>query len=111
MAQFARRIIDAKPRPTALISWDTYACSLLRLLQQHGRSIPDDMSIIGMDDILAAQTATPQLSSYRFPMEDMGHSATELVVERIKDRSRPVHQIIVSGKIVERATCAAAPGM
>jgi len=109
MAQYAKQIVDAVPRPTALITWDIYACSLLPLLQNHGLRVPEDISVIGMDDLLASQMATPQLTTYRYPMEDMGRSATELLIERVKDRSRPVHQIMINGKLVERATCSNAP--
>lgn len=106
MAQFAAQIAEANPRPTALITWDIYACSLLPLLQERGLRVPEDISIIGMDDTLKSQMAAPQLSTHRFPMEDMGRSATELLLERIQDRNRPTHQLQISGKLIERATCA-----
>ncbi len=110
MAAYVKKIVQASPRPTALISWDVYACSLLSLLQEHGLRVPEDISLIGMDDTLDSQKSRPQLSTYRFSMEDMGRSATELLIQRINDRSRPVHQIMIDGKLIERATCAAVPG-
>jgi DNA-binding LacI/PurR family transcriptional regulator len=59
-----------------------------------------------MDDTALARHGTPQLSSYRFPLDDMGRTAVELLIQRIQDRARPVHHVLVSGHMVERASCA-----
>lgn len=109
MAEYAKQIVDASPRPTALVTMDTYACSLVPLLQNHGLRVPEDISVLGMDDLVEGQILTPQLSTYRFSMEDMGRSATELLIERVKDRSRSVHQVLINGSLIERATCAEVP--
>lgn len=109
MADFARRLAAATPRPTALITWDVYACALLAELPKSGVQVPRDMSVMGMDDWVEARLATPQLTSYRFPMDEMGRSATELLIQRIQDRSRPPRHLLIDGCLIERASCAAAP--
>jgi LacI family transcriptional regulator len=83
-----------------------YACTLVDELQRLGLRVPRDVSVMGMDDMLAARLSSPQLSTYRFPMEELGRSATELLIERIKDRSRPVRHLQINGQIIERASCA-----
>ena len=105
VADYAREFAATQPRPTALISWDAYACPLLVELQRAGLSVPADVSVMGMDDIIATRLLGPQLSSYRFPMDEMGRSATDLLIQRIEDRSRPVRHLVVNGQIVERASC------
>ncbi len=106
MAEYAKEFAAAQPRPTALVTWDVYACTLVDELQRLGLRVPRDVSVMGMDDMLAARLSSPQLSTYRFPMEELGRSATELLIERIKDRSRPVRHLQINGQIIERASCA-----
>jgi DNA-binding LacI/PurR family transcriptional regulator len=106
MAAYAREVAALRPRPTAVVSWDIYACALLVELQRLGLRVPDDISIVGMDDVVATRYSTPQLTTYRFPMDELGRSATELLIEQIKDRHRPVRHLVVNGRIVERASCA-----
>lgn len=108
MAEYAREFAAAQPRPTAFVSWDTYACPLLVELQRLGLRVPADVSVMGMDDIIAARLLSPQLSSYRFPMDELGRSATELLIARIEDRTSPVRHMVINGQIIERASCAKA---
>lgn len=110
MAEYARELAEARPLPTALVTGDGYALSLLAEFERLGLRVPQDLSVIGMDDVLAARLASPQLTSYRFPMEEMGRAATELLIERIEDRHRPVRHLLINGQLVERASCARATG-
>ena len=110
MAEYARELAEARPRPTALVTGDGYALTLLTEFERLGLRVPQDLSVIGRDDILAARLASPQLTSYRFPMEEMGRSATELLIERIEDRNRPVRHLLINGQLVERASCARVTG-
>ena len=106
MGEYAKEIVDASARPTALVTWDVYACGLLVELLRVGLRVPQDISVIGMDDVLDARLSSPPLTSYRFPMEEMGRSATDLLIERIQDRRRPVRNLLINGLLVERASCA-----
>lgn len=106
MAAYAQEFASAQPRPTALITWDVYACTLVDEWHRLGLRVPGDVSVMGMDDILAARLSSPQLSSYRFPMEELGRAAAELLIERIEDRRRPVRHLQINGQIIERASCA-----
>lgn len=106
MAEYARQFVAARPMPTALIAYDVYARTFTDDLQRLGVRVPEDVSVIGMDDTTHARHGHPQLSSYRFPLDDMGRTAVELLVQRIQDRSRAVHHVLVNGQMVERASCA-----
>jgi LacI family transcriptional regulator len=106
MAEYARQFVAARPMPTALAAYDVYARTLTDEFRRLGVHVPEDVSVIGMDDTAHARHGHPQLSSYRFPLDDMGRTAVELLVQRIEDRSRPVHHVLVNGQMVERASCA-----
>jgi LacI family transcriptional regulator len=106
IAEYAQELAAASPRPTALMTGDPYACDLLREFSRLGIRVPHDLSITGMDDIAEARASRPQLTSYRFPMEEMGHSATDILIERIQDRDRPIRHLLINGQFMERASCA-----
>ena len=107
MAEYARQVAAARPRPTAIVTWDIYALSLMAELQQLGLRVPEEISLIGMDDTMEARLATPQLTSTRFPMDHMGRAATELLLQQLRDRSRPVTHLLINGQLIERGSCAA----
>lgn len=109
MEQYARDFAAARPRPTALIAYDVYACTLLEEFHRLGVRVPDDVSVVGMDDMMQARMASPQLTSYRFPMDDMGRTAVELLIQKIQDPARAVHHVLINGQMVERASCARGP--
>jgi len=106
MAEYARRIASADPRPTAVMTWDVYACALMAEFQRQGMRVPQDISVIGMDDTVAATFASPPLTSYRFPMEEMGQCAVELAIQRIRDSARASRHMLVDGQRSNRSSCA-----
>ena len=91
-----------------MVSWDTYVLTLMEELQGLGMRVPEEFSLVGIDDMAAARRSTPQLTSYRFPMDEMGRSAIELLIQQIEDRSRPVRHLQINGQLIERGSCAAA---
>lgn len=107
MAQYARAIMAAQPRPTAVMSTDTYASSLLIELQHLGVRVPEQISVLGMGDTFCAKATDPQLTSYRFPLDEIGQSATNLLIEQIRDPGCPVRHLFIGGAMVERKSCAA----
>jgi DNA-binding LacI/PurR family transcriptional regulator len=69
---------------TAIAAFDDMtAFGAIRALNNHGRRVPEDCSVIGFDDIPMAELATPSLSTIRQPMEAMGRYAAEVVSEQI----------------------------
>lgn len=66
---------------TAVIAYnDLMAIGLLREAQKRGMSIPDDLSIIGFDDIFGSDFTTPPLTTIRMPLSDAGHRAVHAVL-------------------------------
>jgi DNA-binding LacI/PurR family transcriptional regulator len=69
---------------TAIAAFDDMtAFGAIRGLNNHGRKVPDDCSVIGFDDVPMAELATPSLTTIRQPMEHMGKYAAEVVSSQI----------------------------
>jgi LacI family transcriptional regulator len=51
------------------------------LCEELGKSVPQDVSVIGFDDVPSAQDVTPALTTVRLPLEEMGERAMRLLLE------------------------------
>jgi LacI family transcriptional regulator len=90
------RILGLRPRPTAVIcANDLVALGVLQVMIRHGVRVPDDMAIVGFDDIEFASAATIPLTSVRIPRYEIGRIATELLLEEADRDPDHVHQRVV----------------
>lgn len=93
---------------TALFAFnDISAMGAIRALYECGRSVPDDVSVIGFDDIESASYQTRSLTTVRQPLKEMGRLAAENVLRRAQsaDGKDPgPTEIIVVPELVERET-------
>ena len=94
-----RRFLDRKDPPTAVFcANDIVAVGALYECQRLGKRVPEDVSIVGFDDLPLAQYVFPQLTSVRVPAAEMGAQAVELLLSLIgghRPRSRTLHTEIV----------------
>jgi LacI family transcriptional regulator len=80
-------LLSSSERPTALFAAnDLVALGLLQRLLSRGVRVPDDIAIVGYDDIEFAAAATVPLSSVRAPREELGTCAAELLFDEIRAR-------------------------
>jgi DNA-binding LacI/PurR family transcriptional regulator len=105
----ATRQLLAARRPFSAIFCqnDQMAIGATRALREAGQRLPDDISIIGFDDIPLASYFDPPLTTLRQPMRETGERAVQLLVETIQNPDRTPEQIAVPARLVERASCAA----
>lgn len=95
---------------TALFAFnDISAIGAMQALREAGRRIPDDVSVVGFDDIQSAAYQQPGLTTVRQPLRRMGELAAEIVLSRIADPKK-LHskQITVEPELVVRASTAPA---
>ena len=77
---------EAKTLPTAFIAAnDVVAIAALSAIQEYGLKVPDDISIIGFDDISFCSIMNPPLSTIRIPKERMGKLAISRLISRIEN--------------------------
>lgn len=96
---------DARDRPDAIFcANDLVALGMLQGLSAHGIRVPDDIALIGFDDIDFAAAAVVPLSSVRQPSRLMGETALRLLVEEGEDPTRPSQQVVFEPELVVRAS-------
>ena len=79
-----RRLLETKQPFTAIFSFnDISAIGAIRALREAGRRVPEDISVIGFDDIHSASFQNPSLTTIRQPLRAMGVSAAETLLKRI----------------------------
>jgi LacI family transcriptional regulator len=81
-AAAAAALLDADPELTALaVLNDTMAIGALAVARERGLAVPDQLSIIGFDDMPIAQDLTPALSTIRLPLTEIGAAAMRLALD------------------------------
>ncbi|MEO5876517.1 MAG: LacI family DNA-binding transcriptional regulator [Streptosporangiaceae bacterium] len=79
---------------------DPMAIGAMRVLREHGRSVPGDVAVVGFDDSTTARHTDPPLSSVHQPVEAMGRAMAELMVARIQGQE--THPLILDTHLVVR---------
>jgi LacI family transcriptional regulator len=100
--------MPASRRPTgAFCANDLLALGLLQELTRRGLRVPDDVALIGYDDIDFAAAAVVPLSSVRQPRELLGRTATQLILEEVEDGDNHEHrQVVFEPELVVRESSA-----
>lgn len=96
--------------PDAIFAFsDRMAVGVLRALADAGRSVPDDVAVVGFDDLSPAREAQPQLTTIRQEVEATGAAAVELLLERISAPDAPARRIELPTTLVVRGSTVPAP--
>jgi LacI family transcriptional regulator len=95
--------------PSAVfIASDMMTIGALKALRQAGWQVPQDIALVGFDDIPIASAIEPALTTVRQPIERMGSMAVEVllsVLEGLSGEEAPAHRIILPPELVVRASC------
>ena len=83
--RFAKKMLASKCPFTAVLAFDDLtALGVVRGLAEAGLRVPDDCSVMGFDDVLPAEVATPAMTTVRQPLREMGLEAAERVLHAIR---------------------------
>jgi LacI family transcriptional regulator len=111
--QLAAQEILAMPRasrPDAVVcANDQMAIGALRELQASGVRVPEDMAVVGFDDIYPGTLVAPPLTTVRQPMRMLGARATSRLLERIDDPALPHRVELLPTALVVRESCGCPP--
>ena len=98
----ARLLAPADP-PTAIFAFnDQMAIGAMRAARSRGRRIPEELSIVGFDDITEAQFVTPGLTTVRQPLAEMGRMAVSLLVRLLDDLADTALHVELATRLVVR---------
>ena len=105
-----QRLLPVSPSAVFVAS-DMMAIGALRSLRQADRQVPQDIALVGFDDIPIASAIVPALTTVRQPIERMGSMAVEVLLSVLEDSSgegAPAQRIILPTELVIRASCGSA---
>ena len=98
-----QKLLAAKQRFTALVAFnDISAMGAIRTLKDFNLCVPEDVSVIGFDDIKAAAFTLPRLTTINQPLEEIGRIATQSLLNRLHNTVSPRDEIVVEPKLVVR---------
>ena len=102
----ARELMALPDPPTAIFAAnDVSAFGALDAIRDAGKRVPDDVSLIGFDDIPGAAATRPPLTTVRQPLREMGCRATRMLLELIDDPARTIERVDLPTELVVRGSC------
>ena len=93
---FGRKLLARRVRFTALFAFDdASAIGAIRAFLDAGLHVPDDVSVVGFDDIQIAAFHNPRLTTVRQPLREMGRIAARVLLERINGAEKSDDKFVV----------------
>ncbi|HVI38057.1 MAG TPA: substrate-binding domain-containing protein, partial [Gaiellales bacterium] len=83
---------------------DVVAIALLDELERGGRRVPQDVSVVGFDDIPLAAHGRIDLTTVRQPAREMGRLAAEMVLSAIADRRHAAERVVIATELIVRGS-------
>jgi LacI family transcriptional regulator len=95
----------AEPADALVCANDELAVAMMSVLGRQGVRVPDDLAIVGFDDLMTARYVQPGLTTVLQPMRSLGHWAAIRLHERIEGRTHDVHPQVLPTRLVVRGSC------
>jgi DNA-binding LacI/PurR family transcriptional regulator len=103
-----RALLARVPELTAIFAAnDLMAVGAINVLRRAGRRVPEDVSVIGFDNILESAAMFPSITTIAQPIEEMSCKSISLLLERINRSDRPPARVVLPCSLIERESCAA----
>jgi LacI family transcriptional regulator len=103
----ARALLDLVEPPTAIFaSNDLMAMGAMDAVRSRGLSVPEDISILGFDDIPQAELVRPSLTTVRQPLKQMGGLAAQMLIDKLKSPETELGRIELPTELIVRASTA-----
>ena len=100
-----RRVFSGRSAPDAVICGnDAMAAHLAIALREFGRRIPEDVKIVGFDDVQYATIVEPQLTTIHQPCADIARTAFKLLLERIATPNLPPRECFLNAPLMVRGS-------
>ena len=110
MRSLLARSRGTQPRFSALFcSNDTVALGAIRALSEAGLRVPEDVAVVGFDNIPIAAFTAPPLTTIHSPLLAMAEAAAHLLVNLVEGQSPPQLEQVLDTELIVRASCGAQP--
>ncbi len=101
------RILKENPDFSAILcSNDILAMGAMRALKEHDLKVPEDISLIGINDMEMVRYLDPMLTAVHIHVEELGKQAAKLLIDRINGDHKLPMKIVIPYSIIERDSCA-----
>ena len=108
----ALALLDLPEPPTAIFaSNDVMAMGVMDAIRQRGLRIPDDIAVLGFDDIPQAEMVRPALTTIQQPLEKMGRVATQMLLDLLEAPESKIQRIELPTKLIIRDSCCPRQGI
>jgi LacI family transcriptional regulator len=108
--QATRRLLELPSRPTALLAINDFlAIGALRAIKDVNLNVPQDISLVGYDDIPVTKYLVPRLTTASKDGEKIGREATRLLLARLQDPDRPPQEVRLPARLILRESTGPAP--
>jgi len=98
-------LLNLKPPPTAIFAADdTMAVGVVEAAKEKGISVPEDLSVMGFNNMEIASLISPSLTTVRVPMLRMGELAAEILLEKIEKKEEGRKVILPTQIVVRNST-------
>lgn len=99
--------LEAGGRPEAIFAANDYlALASLQALRRFGLLVPEDVAVVGFDDVAASAASDPPLTTLRYPSARMGEEAMRVLMERLEaEEERPPQAVLLEPPLIVRASC------
>ena len=102
---FAKQLLERKKPFTALLAYnDISAIGAIWAFQEAGLRVPEDVSVVGFDDIPSAAFNSPGLTTVRQPLHRMGEIAAKTVIDQVEGNGEYVPEILIAPEFVVRSS-------
>ncbi len=99
------QLLSLNPLPQAVFtSNDAMAVGVYHALYQAGLSVPQDMAVIGYDNIELARYMTPPLTTIHQPKDELGELAIDALIHRLADPGVSPQLLVLTPELIERAS-------
>ncbi len=103
----AEKLLAVEPDLTAIVAFsDRMAIGAMHWLNEHGYHIPEDLSIVGYDDIPTAKRQATPLTTIRIPSMDEGQRAVQVLFDLIENRRLYSTKVILPVQLITRSSTA-----
>jgi LacI family transcriptional regulator, galactose operon repressor len=103
----AELLLETGERPTALVcANDLLALGALRVLEREGLRVPEDMALVGYDDVDFAQSLSVPLTTVHHDKYQIGQQAAELLLAELGDESHEHREVLLTPELVVRESTA-----
>ena len=105
-----QQILNGGAAFSALIASNDLSClGAIECLQEAGRRIPEDVAIVGFDDILDARSLSPSLTTIRHPTFSLGYQAVLTLLDHIRGNQQRASRVVVPTRLIVRQSCGCLP--